>query len=93
MNTPNTPGPWYVEHIGNRPYIVDQPTKNFGIAEVHGITPETAEANARLIAAAPELLSALQHMISAFGPRCEYTEAHFGINTAKAAILKATTPQ
>jgi hypothetical protein len=91
MNTPHPPGPWYVEHIGSRPYIVDQPTKNFGIAEVHGITPETAEANARLLAAAPELLQSLQSLLWQW----DNHQALMGmaLQDARAAILKATTQQ
>jgi hypothetical protein len=58
----HTPGPWKVAGpIGKGIWITDE-TCNNQIAVVYGEnqTPE-AEANARLIAAAPELLAACQH--------------------------------
>jgi hypothetical protein len=47
------------------------------------------EANARLIAAAPELLAALELVVSKLGDDYElYREQKFAIDTARAAIAK-----
>lgn len=95
MNTPHTPGAWYVEHIQNRPFIVDATTKNFGIAEVHGINPATAEANAALLVAAPDLLEALESFLRApsvgsNGPgSATIVVQDFNLKAARAAIAKA----
>ncbi|MGH9344382.1 MAG: hypothetical protein ACRD19_11555 [Terriglobia bacterium] len=53
----HTPGPWEVKHlkIGNQPVICAAD----GIVESVDRPKEAQEANARLIAAAPDLLSAL----------------------------------
>ena len=55
---------------------------------VCGISREEAEANARLIAAAPELLEALRDMVSDRKCLSEAT-----VNFARAAIAKATGDQ
>ena len=48
-----------------------------------------AEANARLIAAAPDLLEALEYLLSQFGRLDHLTDYNAG-NKARAAIAKAT---
>ncbi len=60
--TKHTPGPWnnagfYNEADMERCYIT---SKGKGIAWLYGDNDETIEANANLIAAAPELLEALK---------------------------------
>jgi hypothetical protein len=69
----HTPGPWEVDATG-WPIIVNGPEDENGLdmvcfieaADVNsdGYQSHTAEANARLIAAAPELLAALQQCIA-----------------------------
>ena len=61
MNThTNTPGPWHVGKRGGNPAIYGKDGTE--VAEIlHGLTPEW-RANARLIAAAPEMLEALQNL-------------------------------
>ncbi len=59
MTTAHTPGPWFasgtdVKPLGNRPLICWTGTPERALPE--------ARANARLIAAAPRLLAALQHV-------------------------------
>ena len=71
------------------------------IATVNGPQDEKGEANARLIAATPELLEALKHAENALAdyvPTIEKTGAalnygHHVIKMAKAAIAKATGEQ
>lgn len=103
MNTNHTPGPWHINQIGEILVIrgLTQSAKAgftedyYGqIAGVRNDTPD-AEANARLIAAAPELLDALriaQHVIhdQVACVDSKYDNARSAIS---AAIAKATTPQ
>jgi hypothetical protein len=63
MTTQHTPGPWEVKRQinGEDFYIADGP--NFDVCEIivgHARSQEAAEANARLIAAAPDMLEFLQ---------------------------------
>lgn len=59
MKHNHTPGPWYVQGS----LISPTPTgKRFAIAEVFRDSVETAKANARLIALAPELAEALHRL-------------------------------
>ena len=76
MTTKHTPGPWHLGHSGyaNTPFIVypdGQPRPDWRkarpvpyvlalVEQDEGPDHKTQEANARLIAAAPELLAALQ---------------------------------
>jgi hypothetical protein len=57
----HTSGPWTViEKCEGTQVIVSGPEDWVGVALVYGDTDEEAEANARLIAAAPELLDAIE---------------------------------
>lgn len=70
-NAKHTPGPWYVfgnGHCVGGPFSSDDPDesgrKTAGIA-MCGMrlrSPDESEANARLIAAAPDLLTTLEHI-------------------------------
>jgi len=97
MTTAHTPGPWTVEKDidstpsrvtfrigGNRQAAI---SSEQGIAATNApalMSVEEAKANARLIAAAPELLAALVDLI----PRC--MEAGVGCSQAQDAVAKAT---
>jgi hypothetical protein len=52
-------------------------------------TRDEAEANARLIAAAPELLEALQQAVTSMQDS-GYQNSHIAVRAARAAIAKAT---
>lgn len=89
MNASHTPGPWQVD--GHRGYgghdgvRVSEP-RGYVLAVAISDVPELhAEANARLIAAAPDLLGALSDLYAAGSDAS--SEAWDG---ARAAILKAT---
>ncbi len=96
MNAKHTPGPWIVSDSSEGLCITME--HGVRIAELYGVpsgrAPETPEANARLIAAAPELLEALRLMLipvdalGNHGGEWGYSSRH--AQAARAAILKAT---
>lgn len=62
MNTKHTPGPWQIARNDFCAWITNQ-TGKAQIAKAFqpaGMTPETCDANAKLIASAPDLLAALE---------------------------------
>jgi hypothetical protein len=96
-NTQHTPGPW---RIGDAGFTVFGPPKPGALPET--IAPVKNRANARLIAAAPELLEVLEDVL----PWLQKAEAEGvfancaapqgglrAINRARAAIAKATGAQ
>ncbi len=95
--TQHTPGPLVVEEILNMPGITH------GVREVDGARPAggfwtayittdlvdgTAEGNARLYAAAPDLLESAQKLLGAFASGHHSFYDHR--NALEAAVLKAT---
>jgi hypothetical protein len=85
----HTPGPWkfaLFEHAPNEAFV----QWRAGYAEVHG-SRAGREANARLIAAAPDLLAALQALVDLDDGDSPALWAHSGdFERARAAIAKAT---
>ena len=93
--TEHTPGPWTVARAktgrlfvnGQRGFVchIDQPESPEGTA------------NARLIAAAPELLTACKHAaMSKHHPSCDHTHpkrCSCHVEKARAALAKATQPE
>jgi hypothetical protein len=81
MNTKHTPAPWLVHATPNDPDITHE------IANVCCIyVGEDSHANARLIAAAPELLEALKGLIAPFNGQMQDKDAY---KKANAALKKA----
>ena len=105
MTTKHTPGPWYVgtgTYEGRNIYSVASVTDDEGFtyqplvanAEDDGIN--CWDANARLIAAAPDLLEALQVMVrdySAAHASCGDLEMSPALFQAQRAIARATGDQ
>jgi hypothetical protein len=93
MGTQHTPGPWGVQDDHGRRYVETLKGNDDSICEVHrrakgGILSDAEfHANARLIAAAPELLRALDMAVT---EESAYGEANGWIEVARAAIAKAT---
>lgn len=94
MNAKHTPGPW--AYIGNGD-IVARSEKYCGgekdIASVFMTTNDEDEANARLIAAAPDLLKALNEIVSQIdqgGSGGKVFSRDACIAQARAAIAKVT---
>ena len=100
MSAQHTPGPWrlyqgpllYVEADGHLGPIAELRSR-LDVGYLHPLVAETREANARLIAAAPDLLEACKLIVSAFdalAPASAARNEPMQINAARAAIAKAT---
>ncbi len=109
MDTRFTPGPWFINTAGSAkkgqpfriteiyvyaPHVQDDTAICADI--IDPLTQEPSEANARLIAAAPDLLAALvalDECYCAAGPHLTKDERHqhrLTLIAARAAIAKAT---
>ena len=98
--TKHTPGPWEIGDIEDGWVEIDSRISNIhhlGLAKVvwkmedDEKTPR-CEANARLIAAAPEMLEALEFFVERFSPvehELIFSKRH-ALQKARAAIAKAT---
>ena len=68
-NATHTPGPWQSMHAGNANDEHARTIRSYGGAWIADVLRQGTEAdraaNARLIAAAPDLLAALQHVFDA----------------------------
>ena len=99
METKHTPGPWRVQATGHS-FVVEAHTHTEVISVDANGNPcrwsEYNEANARLIAAAPELLEALQALLGWEEAEIKHFEAtgpdDWIMEIARAAIAKATAP-
>lgn len=102
MNKKYTPGPWFVEEPNLDPeygemekttWSIRAPGTNgfisFELATLSGWNPDKDDYDARLIAAAPELLEALQGLVKAVSDG--YSEGIYAdqMIAARAAIAKA----
>jgi len=86
MTTSNTPGPW--TSTKDSPHQIMQSGTYARIAKVCGYAPPTEDrANARLIAAAPDLLAALENLVETHDDG-EAMHVEFW-NIARAALAKA----
>ena len=90
MKMKHTPGPWeYGEERGCcREIHADNGPELYAIAQTRHGDPEICEANARLIAAAPDLLDELETLV-------RYAQGadippNVAVDRARAAIAKAT---
>lgn len=96
MGTKHTPGPWYVQDDHGKRWIETEGNDDT-IAEVHRrkrkgsvYSCEEAGANADLIAAAPDLLSALQGLLAAYEDPGNTGSTHEDkVQAARDAISKA----
>ena len=91
----HTPGPWSFDGPSDNHIVWSDPDNRICfMAHSNGIDPERDTANARLIAAAPELLDALQAIVAMQALRSsDATGTHLSLSvlceTARAAIAKA----
>jgi hypothetical protein len=86
MNAQHTPGPWKVreDYAGSMSVV----SHDHFLARVGPPNTEQSAANARLIAAAPDLLEALREFVESF-EGC-YADGEPAMIKAQAAIAKAT---
>ena len=96
-----TPGPWHWQgdSLTHRQFNIYAPNNsphqhvctvnNLSVDKLWQRDATQAEANARLIAAAPDLLSALQQLAQGWAPLSDPTIIR-GLAEARAAIAKAT---
>ena len=83
----HTPGPWGLRRSETGPWAVFDANGNWAAVTTKKQWPAEDLANARLIAAAPDLLEALIALTSPICSEVEDAEAHA---LARAAIAKAT---
>lgn len=97
MGMKHTPGPWYVQDDHGKRWIETEGNDDT-IAEIHRrkrkgsvYSCEEAGANADLIAAAPDLLTALQGLLAAYEDPGNTGSTHDDkAQAARSAISKAT---
>lgn len=89
----HTPGPWEVSgRFGTCIFSEGPEVARANVHALKGWGVERAQANARLIAAAPDLLAALQEWVGAFynaGPNAVHDPVE-RVRLSEAAIAKAT---
>ncbi len=86
----HTPGPWEYALSTDKYVIRTGLNKGAPIGFTTGAI-RVAQANARLIAAAPELLEALQYLIQGRPGEAQFDRLYDArVNAARAAIAKAT---
>jgi hypothetical protein len=87
MSTQHTPGPWKFGSKADSNFYKRNISgvDGYHVAAVSSRDDHEVDANARLIAAAPDLLEALQHLMVAHGEQLDYA-----FQQAQEAIAKAT---
>lgn len=94
MTTKHTPGPWKIITLDGHTYINPQrPEGEWGlIAKMVGTSAYEESANAALIAAAPDLLAALEELLWAASRTSLETDGDYSnaFTAARAAIARAT---
>jgi hypothetical protein len=86
MKTQHTPGPWFVGQCGHQWYVLDSQVTVDSENRIASVTPRTPgeeEANARIMAAAPELYCELSHLVRLMEP----LEREGGLNIPGLATL------
>lgn len=92
MDAKHTPGPWTAERTPASAYwdwTVIAPSGKGRVMQI-GIDTDNTEADARLIAAAPDLLEALQAIVARVNGGSSYRMGADVDGLARAAIAKAT---
>lgn len=96
MSTAHTPGPWQYDTFEGGPVAAIVEPDGTHIADISTLLNSTAHSalavNARLIAAAPELLAALQALVGEadLGELDHDDDTRALLDTARAAIERAT---
>ena len=91
--TDHTPGPWITKWSRSPPKIVgpnNELIAKMPVWEGQKVKWERQKFNARLIAAAPDLLEALYNLISLASPHMTDSTQTLAMEQARAAMAKAT---
>ncbi len=95
-NTLHTPAPWQVDYSGNCHLgIIDKNERTIAFCSLQNENGDEDEANARLIASAPDLLSALERLLQISQDELDQSATHDGLvncealANARVAIAKA----
>lgn len=98
----HTPGPWNLgakRSGGGLPIAIDiwsnAPMKGIAVVQecrTHGMSSEELLANARLVAAAPEILTALKSILAGIMD-CDDPYGYPGVLEAEKAIAKVESPK
>jgi hypothetical protein len=91
METKHTPGPWSLKRENGRFAIIPDCRSPIALAYTafNGLPQEKDEANARLIAAAPDLLAALEAVLAANPLPAGMTERRGVMAQAEDSVKKA----
>lgn len=89
--TSHTPGPWAQTYSKNPQIVGTVSGKDIASTSARNVPLAQSEANARLIAAAPEMLEALQTLVESLTWEEKRSGTTYsGLEDARAAIAKAT---
>jgi len=98
MNTTHTPGPWEIQDLGTKPgypdwhtFAIRDSTSNVCLAVVGNLDryfEKNNKDNARLIAAAPELLEAAELMVKQVDLKKYHVKKDFSFLVAHAQLVK-----
>ena len=90
MNAKHTPGPWVVIPMPDGSIDICKSNAGYHIAQMlYTGYPADVQANARLIASAPDLLAALEAIVKMISPYSGQGRMDTEISAARAAIAKA----
>jgi hypothetical protein len=94
MNTQHTPGPWHTDGFVTKDLDIISPDGRIAMIDCDDCDADTLEANARLIAAAPDLLDALLSIAEHAREFADLEDSETMVarmtDKARAAIAKAT---
>lgn len=90
MEAKHTKGEWKARNNDNYCLVYSELHGGITLCNHEGKHKEEHEANAKLIAAAPDLLEALQDLVSDYEFAGDYRNMGALVSKAKAAIKKAT---
>lgn len=94
MNYTHTPGPWQV-NSGMVETATGIPIAWMDRKPNNGTMPVERDQNAKLVAAAPELLEALKAMLKAYAPKADFSkpdELHSAVLASIKVITKVYRP-
>ena len=83
----HTPGPWFIADTNDQLWARQVDSKSGAVCFCGSFQRDEACANARLIAAAPELLEALKELLSALDHQMSDPDRLFRSKTASRAVI------